>query len=174
MSTPGLPAPDEAPEYYFRYIGRITAPDIVATLESQLESTLAVLHKVDEDRSKQAYAPGKWTLRQLMGHVSDCERLFAFRALWFARALPTPLPSFEPDISMAHADSDTVSWSGHLEEFRVLRQATLALFGHLPAEAWTRRGIADGNTFSVRAMAYIAAGHVDSHLAVVKEKYLGR
>ena len=98
--------------------------------------------------------------------------MFAFRALWFARALPEPLPSFDQDIAIARAAADERSWSSHIEEFRGVRAATLALFQHLPTEAWARRGVASGNPFTVRALAFITAGHVAHHLRLLRERYL--
>jgi hypothetical protein len=94
--------------------------------------------------------------------------------LWFARGFDTPLPSFDQDIGVAHAGADQRSWKSHVEEFAALRDATLAFVENLPAEAWTQRGIASGNPFTVRALAYIIAGHVTHHNGVLRTKYLNR
>jgi hypothetical protein len=140
---------------------------------AQLDETLAFLSGISGERSLYRYAPDKWSLRELLGHLNDAERLFVFRALWFARGLDSPLPSFEEKEAVVAAAADQVPWARHLEEFRAVRLATLAFFRNLPAEAWTRRGIASGNPFTVRALAFIAAGHVVHHTTVIRGSTLG-
>ena len=108
----------------------------------------------------------------MLNHITDTERAFAFRALWFARGFQAPLPSYDQNIAAAGAEADNVSWSAHVEEFRRVRLSTISLFRNLPAEAWTRSGIASDNPFTVRALAYIIAGHVAHHVAVLRERYL--
>ena len=127
---------------------------------------------ISDERSRHRYAPDKWSIREVLGHINDTERLFAFRAFWFARGLPEPLPSFDQDIAAAHAGADDRSWSAHIDEFRSVRAATLALFQHLPPDAWTRRGVASDMPFTVRALAFIAAGHVAHHARLLRERYL--
>jgi hypothetical protein len=107
----------------------------------------------------------------MWGHVNDTERVFLMRALWFARKFDTPLPSFDQDIAVAAANSDGISWARHVEEFREIRLATISFFRNLSEEAWMRAGTASGNPFTVRACAYIVAGHVTHHEAVLREKY---
>lgn len=167
----GRPEPGEAAPYYFGYIDRVPSDDVVGVLEAQLDESLAFLSGISEERSLYRYAPDKWSLRELLGHLNDAERIFVFRALWFARGLDTPLPSFEEKEAVAAAAADQVPWARHVEEFRALRLATLAFFRNLPADAWKRSGIASGNPFTVRALAYIVAGHVIHHTAVIREKY---
>jgi hypothetical protein len=104
--------------------------------------------------------------------VSDCERVFVSRAFWFARGFDTPLPSFDQNIAAAGAKADGISWARHIEEFRVVRLATLAFFRNLPAEVWSRTGVASGNPFTVRALAYVTAGHVAHHVRILEERYL--
>ena len=166
------PQPNEAVPYYFNYIDRIQSDDIVSALESQLDETISFLSGISEEKSLERYAPDKWSIRQLVSHVNDCERLFLFRALWFARNFHDPLPSFDQNICVEAAGADSVPWAEHIEEFRSIRTATVSFFRHLPAEAWQRSGIASDNPFTVRALAYIAAGHVSHHNAVIKERYL--
>jgi hypothetical protein len=108
-------------------------------------------------------APGKWSLKQVVCHINDTERIFAYRALRIARGDQTPLPGFEQDPYVSAADANARSWSDHIAEFEAVRAATLALFRGLPAPAWTRSGTASGNTLSVRAVAYIIAGHLIHH-----------
>ena len=145
MST----APDrtEAAAYYFTYMDQGREGEILETLNRQLGSTVALLEGIGEEQSQRSYAPGKWSIREVVGHVNDTERLFAFRALWFARALDAALPSSDQDIAMASAGSAALPLGRHIEEFAAVRAATVALFRNLPPDAWSRRGTASGNPF---------------------------
>jgi len=167
-----IPEPHEAAPYYFKYIDQVHGDDVVAVLQSQLDETLALLSGISEERSLHRYAPDKWSFRQVINHVNDCERLFAFRAFWFARGFDAPLPSFDEKISAAAARADELSWPSHVEEFRGTRLSTLAFFRNLPAEAWMRSGTASEMPFTVNALAYLAAGHLAHHLAILRERYL--
>lgn len=168
----GRPAQDEAAAYYFRYIDRIGSENVMAALQEQATSAPAFLRAVSEEKSRHRYAPEKWSLRQALGHVNDSERVFQHRAWWFARGQAGTLSSFDPDSCAASGKADDTPWAGLLEEFDSVRAATLTLFRSLPEDAWMRAGTASDNPFSVRALAYIIAGHVDHHLAVMQEKYL--
>ncbi len=168
----GLPERSEAAPYYFGYIDRIKSEDVVGVLERQVGEALPLLRSVTEERSLHRYQPGKWSIRELLGHVSDAERVFLYRALWFARGFETPLPSFDEKASVAAAGSDQVPWSRHVEELRAVREATVAFFKNLPAEGWMRSGTASEKVFTTRALAYVIAGHLDHHLAVLRERYL--
>jgi hypothetical protein len=172
MATISAPDRAETAEYYHRYIDQVPAGDIRNVLERQLDDTLLLLEGISEAQSLHRYAPEKWSIREVVAHLNDTERLFVFRAFWFARALGEPLPSFDQDVSAAHAGADDRTWRSHLDEFRAVRAATISLFRNLPAEAWTRRGVASGNPFTVRALAYIAAGHVAHHVRLLREQYL--
>lgn len=167
----GRPLGDEAAPYYARYIDRVASLDVVSVLESQLDETLAFLREFSEEQSLYRYAPGKWSARETLSHVNDAERLFAFRALWFARGFDSPLPSFDQEIAAKAAEADGVPWARHVEEFRSTRLATLSLFRNLPSEAWSRRGIASDNPFTVRSLAYITAGHLIHHTEILRERY---
>jgi len=168
----GIPEPHEAAPYYFKYIDRVQSDDVVGVLEAQLDEILAFLLGITEEKSLHRYAPEKWSIRQVLNHVSDTERVFLFRALWFARGFDSPLPGFDEKISAGAARADEFSWARHVEEFRAARLATVTFFRNLPAEAWMRRGIASDNPFTVRALAYIAAGHAVHHVAILQERYL--
>jgi hypothetical protein len=172
MSTSTLPDRTEAAEYYFTYINQVGAGDIMRILEDQKRETLAVLRGVPDERSLYRYAPDKWSIREVVSHINDTERVFVFRAFWFARGLDSPLPSFDQDVAVPAAGADARSWKSHVEEVGAVRDATLAFFLNLPAAAWTRRGVASEKTFSVRALAYIAAGHVAHHMRILRERYL--
>jgi DinB superfamily len=172
MTIVSAPERAETAEYYHRYIDQVPAGDIRDVLERQLDDASSMLDALSEEQSLFRYAPGKWSIREVVAHINDTERLFTFRAFWFARALGEPLPSFDQDIAASHAGAGDRTWRSHLDEFRAVRAATVALFRNLPAEAWTRRGMASGNPFTVRALAYIAAGHVAHHLRILREQYL--
>lgn len=166
------PARDEAAEYYYRYIELVPDGDICDTLRRQRAETVAFLRRIPEERSTERYAPGKWSIAEVAAHLNDCERLFAFRAFWFARGFDSPLPSFDEHVAVRHQDADRRPWASHIEEFDTLRGATLDLFSHLPADAWLRRGIASDNPFTVRALAFLAAGHIIHHRRILEERYL--
>jgi hypothetical protein len=168
----GPPERNEAAPFYSGYIDRVPSGDIVRYLETQLEDTLGFLAGISDEKSLHRYAPAKWTIRQVLSHVNDFERVFLFRALWFARGFDSALPGFEEKIAADAAGADASPWATHVGEFRAVRLATLAFFGHLPAEAWMRRGIASENSFTVRALAYCCAGHVAHHRATLQERYL--
>ena len=165
------PERSEAAPYYFTYIDQVPGGDICQILAAQLPEAVAEFVKISEDRSLYRYAPGKWSIRELLSHINDCERLFAFRAFWFARGFDTSLPSFDQHVAAEHASADRRTWREHVEEFQAVRAGTLAFFQALPPVAWGRRGIASDNPFTVRALAYIAAGHVTHHLKVLRERY---
>ncbi len=152
------PKPNEAAPYYSIYIDRVASDDILDVLATQLQESVTFLAEISEEQSLHRYAPGKWSMRELLGHVNDTERVFTFRALWFARGFQDPLPSYDQEIAVAAAESDKVSWASHVDEFRAIRSATLSLFRNLPADSWSRSGIASDNPVTVRALAYIVAG----------------
>lgn len=165
------PAHSEASEYWFSYINQVPDGEILATLRAQSDSALAQLRAIDETRSRHRYAHGKWSIRELAAHITDCERLFVARAWWFARGFESELPSFDDTIASAAAESDRMPWAHHLEDFRVVRGATLTFFEGLPAAAWDRTGLASGSRFTVRSLAWIAAGHAAHHLKVLAARY---
>jgi uncharacterized damage-inducible protein DinB len=168
----GRPHSTEAAPYYFTYINQVAGDDAVSAVQNQLEESLAFLSGISEEKSLHRYAPEKWSIRQVLNHITDTERAFAFRALWFARGFETPLPGYDQNIAASSAEADRISWAAHLEEFQRVRLATISLFGNMPSEAWMRRGIASDNSFTVRALAYIIAGHVTHHIAVLRQRYL--
>jgi hypothetical protein len=167
-----IPARTEAAEYYFRYIDQVPAGDVREILAAQSGETLELLGSISEQRSLYRYAPDKWSIREVVGHVNDTERLFVSRAFWFARGFDTPLPSFDQNVAVAAAGADQRPWESHLKEFHAIRAATLTFFRGLPPAAWDRQGIASGKPFTVRALAYLAAGHVTHHTTILRERYL--
>ncbi len=161
----------EAAPYYFKYIDLITSDDIVPAIQAQKDETVRFLEGISEEKSLYAYAPGKWTIRELLNHVNDGERVFLYRAFWFARGFQDALPSFEQDVAVQFAQANQTSWAQLVAEFKTVRWATITFFQNLPDEAWSRTGVASDNEVSVRAIAYIIAGHVTHHTHVLREKY---
>lgn len=168
------PASDEYFSYYDRYIARVPDGDIVATLRSQFEGTVALLRSLPSALHDYAYGDGKWTVKEVVGHVADTERVMSHRALRFGRADRTPLPSFDENEWMPPAEFGTRSLESVLAELAAVRQATLALFANLPAAAWERDGEASGHRVTVRALAWIIAGHETHHVDILRKRYLVR
>jgi hypothetical protein len=168
----GRPENSEAGPYYFTYINQVQGDDPVRVIQAQLDEALPFLAGITEERSLYRYAPDKWTIREALSHVTDTERVFALRALWFARGLDSPLPSFDQNIAASGAAADGIPWAAHVEEFGHVRRASISLFRNMPNGAWMRSGVASENRFTVRAMAFITAGHWEHHLKILREKYL--
>lgn len=166
------PAKSEYLPYYERYISLVPDGDVVAILSSQIEETLALLHSLPSSVSTYRYAPGKWSVNELVGHVIDSERIFAARALRFARNDPKPLPGFEQDDYIKNATFDSYPLAELASELEAVRQSTLFLYKHMDEQAWTRRGIANDAEVSVRALAYIIAGHELHHRDILSSRYL--
>ena len=156
--------------YYGTYIGPIADQDITALLVSQAR-TLDGLRSLDEPRALHRYAPDKWSVKEVVGHVTDAERVFAYRMLRVARADATPLAGFDqqPYVEAAHFDSMPISKL--VDSFRATRASTLALMAELNDDAWPRMGVASGFPVSARALAYIIAGHATHHIKILREKY---
>ncbi len=176
MSEPRLvrPAPEEiAPHARAHYVDLVPDGDITKQLSDQVNETLALLRSVDEDRaSRFTYAPGKWTIKQIVNHLSDTERIFAYRALRLARKDATPLPGFEQDDFVNAAASHDRTLQSLLEEFRVARESTVHLYRSLSGESWMQRGSVNGNLISVRGIAFTTAGHELHHRKILQERYL--
>lgn len=168
-----MPDRTEAAEYYFVYIDQVPDGDICSLLHTQGHEVRELLRGVTEDRSLRSYAPGKWSIREVVNHLIDTERLFVFRAFWFARGFESPLPSFDQTIAASTARANDRTLADLSGEFDAVRTSTTAFFRSLPAEAWERRGVASDNPFTVCALAYLAAGHVTHHVRIVRERYPG-
>jgi hypothetical protein len=161
----------EAAPFYFTYIDQVPDGDIVALLEAQSREVLDLLRSISDAQSRHRYAADKWSIREVLNHINDTERVFTFRALWFARGFDGPLPGFDQNVGVAAAHADDQPWSALLEEFRALRAATVALFRMIPEESWARGGVASDRQVSVKALAYMVAGHVIHHVKVLNQKY---
>ena len=168
----GRPRPDEAAPFYANYLNQAPGDDPIAILQAQLEEAAALCGAVDEQRSLHRYADDKWSIRQVLSHITDTERVFTFRAFWFGRGYTDAMPSMDQNVAAAGAEADRVAWAAHVAEFRAVRQATISLFRNLPPAAWSRSGVASGNPVTVRALAFLAAGHAAHHLRILRERYL--
>lgn len=178
-ATPALdgrivrPAPDEYAQYYHRYVGLVPDGDIVETLASQVKETAAFLRALPEERGGHRYAEGKWSIREVIGHLADGERIFSYRAMRFARADATPLPGFDENAYVPESGADARTLDSLVAEYEAIRAATVSLFGGIPSEAWHRSGTANGVPMSVRALAWITAGHERHHREILRTRYLG-
>ena len=158
--------------YYGRYISLVRDGDVVSTLEAQARDTKAFLAGIGSAVSGYRYAPGKWSVKEMVGHVIDTERVFSARALIFARGDAARLPGFEQDDYVSTASHDAIPFPELVAELDAVRRSTVFLFQHLSEEAWLRRGIANDAEISVRALAYIIAGHELHHLEMLRTRYL--
>jgi hypothetical protein len=176
MSTLSIPRPqaDEHLEYYSRYIAQVPDGDLLSMLRDQAIDTVALLRGVPREREDHAYAPGKWTIKEVVGHVTDAERVFAYRALTFARSPGSSLPGFDENAWVPGGNFAARTLADLVEEFQVVRAATVQLARHFDDETLKCRGIANGHEISVRALLYIIAGHERHHVALLRERYLDR
>lgn len=173
-STPRYdrPDPSEYAPFYAGYVAKVPEGDLLVTLEAQIGEFFQSLNPITDAKGKFAYAPGKWTIKELLLHVVDAERVFSYRAMRIARGDETPLPGFDEKAWVPQSGANDRTVADLLGEFRAVRTATVALLRHLPADAVTRRGIASGNGVTVRALAWILAGHPMHHLGILRERYL--
>ena len=170
--SPARPSLSEYNAYYQPYVSESPGEDVLAALAAQRDSTAALLVGIPEARAGFRYAPGKWSVKEVIGHLADSERVFSYRALRVARADTTPLPSFDENAWMPEAGFDRRTLPDIAAEFRAVRDSTLALFHGLHADAWPRVGTASGHPISARALAWIISGHEAHHLRVLAERYL--
>jgi D-serine deaminase-like pyridoxal phosphate-dependent protein len=168
------PDATEYAPFYAGYVAGVPDGDIVAVLRAGGEELASTLASIPESRGGFRYAEGKWSVREMIGHMIDAERIFAYRALRLARGDATPLPGFEQDDYVRTAGSEARTVADLAEELHAVRAATVRLFASLPDDAWTRRGVVNGREASVRALAYVTAGHAVHHLRVLRERYLAR
>ena len=168
------PDPSEYHEYYGRYIDQVPDGDILEILRTGIDTTAALLTGQPESFGDRRHAPGKWTVREVLAHLSDCERMFGFRAFWFARLGAGELPSFDQEPFVAESRAGSRSMNSLLDEWRSARAANLTLFETIDDEASTRTGKASGLMFSVRTFPWLTAGHEIHHRRQLTEKYLSR
>ncbi|WP_126247010.1 DinB family protein [Chitinophaga rhizosphaerae] len=163
------------PEYavfYETYVSRVPEDDLTAAFRKHTASLLVFLNKIPAAKREYAYAPGKWTVKEVLQHIIDAERVFAYRALNFARKDANPLPGFDENAFAAVARTEHREWNDMVEEFQFVRNASDHFFRALNEEELSRTGVASGNPVSVRALGFIILGHAIHHMEVVKERYL--
>lgn len=158
--------------HYANYVGQVRSGDIVETLATLGDSTVALLRSIPDAKGGVRYAPGKWSIREVIGHITDAERIFTYRALRFARADATPLAPFDEDAFVANAALDERSLPSLIDEFEAVRRATVLFFASLNATEWMRVGTASGKQMSVRGAAWVTAGHALHHVGILKSRYL--
>lgn len=170
-ALPRPTAADAAP-FYFTYIDKVPEGDVLAILESGVAETRRLLAGLDPDRERHRYAPGKWSIREVVGHMVDAERVFGYRAFHVARGDVSPLPGMDEKDYAAASGADRRPLAELLDEFDLLRRAHLALFRALDAEAWGRTGTASGHAVRARALPFILAGHEIHHRGILAERYI--
>ena len=166
------PEPSEYLPYYGKYVSLVSGDHLTATLATQLDHTLATLRGISNEKSLHRYEPGKWSIKEVLGHVIDAERIFTYRALRFARNDQTPLAGFEQDPYVAAANFDARRWEDLIAEFEHVRRSTILFFKALTPEEANRSGTASNANITVRALGYIIAGHELHHMWILRERYL--
>lgn len=166
------PDSSEYAAYYEGYISKVPDGDLVGTLKKQLDDTLGLIKSIPEDRGGFRYGEGKWSIKEVIGHVIDGERIFSYRVLRFGRGDATPLASFEQDGYISTGNFDKRTLENLANEYEHVRRATISLLENMDADAWARRGTASDNEVSVRALAFIIAGHERHHMEILRTKYL--
>ena len=174
MNSQTIARPDETEylPYYGKYVSLVPDGDIINVLSKQLDGTLALLREIPESRAGFRYADDKWSIKELGGHVIDSARSFAYRALRLARNARTTLPGYEQDDYIRNGSFDSCALGDLAAELESVRRSTVFLFKHLDAAAWMRRGLANESEASVRALAYIIAGHELHHRNILRDRYL--
>lgn len=165
------PGADEHAPFYASYVALVPDGDVTRTLAGQGEGFMRLLKDIGDGKAAFAYAAGKWTIKEVVLHVTDAERIFAYRVLRMARGDATPLASFDENAYAPMSGANDRSLDTLLGEFAAVRGATLVLLRGIPEEAWVRRGVASGKDVSVRALAWIAAGHAMHHERILRERY---
>ena len=165
------PEPGEYNPYYERYISLVAGSDILATLDTQRRQTMLLLSGRDESDGDSRYAPDKWNAKEVLGHVCDTERIFAYRALRIARGDQTPIEGYEQDDYVRNGPFAREPLAEIVEDYIAVRRATLTLLRNLDQAAWMRRGVANKNEVTVRALAYLIAGHELHHRRILEQKY---
>lgn len=168
------PEPGEFAPYYGKYIAMVKGEDILGVLDQQRRDTMKLLSGKDEEDGDFRYAPDKWNAKEVLGHVCDTERIFAYRALRISRADAAPMEGFEQDDYVRNGPFARIPLSEIIEDYIAVRRATITLLRNLEESAWSRRGVANKNEVTVRALAYIIAGHELHHRAILEEKYFAR
>jgi hypothetical protein len=165
------PQSNEYADFYADYISKVPGNDALTFLQQQLDSVASWIGSIDETGGDYRYEPGKWTVKEVLGHIIDGERVFAYRALVFSRGDRTALPGFDQEPWAQHANYGNLTMRDIAAEFDAVRRATILLFRHLDPEAWSRQGTANSKEITVRAIAFIIAGHTQHHLDILRTRY---
>jgi hypothetical protein len=172
VTQPSAPAPEEFAPFYAGYVARVASVATpVEELAAQRARLMTLLSPLPDDHAAFRYAPGKWSVKELIGHLADAERIFSYRLLRIGRGDATPLPGFEENAYVPAAKSDARTLGDLLGEWATVRDATISLAVGMPDDAWVRRGVASGAGISARALLYIILGHVEHHRSVLGERY---
>ena len=166
------PEADEYNEYYAGYVALVTEDDVIEALEDQIDEIKHLLKSIPEEKGDHSYGEGKWTIKQVIGHLIDTERVFSYRALRFSKGDTTVLPGYDQDLFVEKGDFNKRPLHDLRKELTSLRKANVILFRNLPEGADVLKGNANGNEVSVRALAYMMVGHIRHHLNIIRERYL--
>jgi hypothetical protein len=159
------------PEWYAGYVRLFGQKTVMEALQESMDETVALISSMDESKIKYTYEEGKWTVAEVLIHLIDCERIFTYRALRFARNDATPLPGFNENDYAPNSFANSRSLNSILEEYISVRKSSLTFFGNLQNDMWSRTGIANGLVFSVEMIATVIYGHETHHLKVLRERY---
>lgn len=162
------------PNPYQNYVNKAANEDLLKSLQSSTKRFRKLVKNIPKKKINYAYAAGKWTIKEVLQHMIDAERVFVLRALWFTRKDPSPQPGFEENIWAANANASSRKWKDMVEEFYALRTANTLFFSSLTDEQLTRTGIASNNSMSTAAFGFVSAGHLEHHLDILEERYLGK
>ncbi|HYK02684.1 MAG TPA: DinB family protein [Thermoanaerobaculia bacterium] len=165
------PAPTEYSPAYAAYVALVTEDDVLSAIEQQSSATQKLLSGLDESRAAFRYETNKWSVKEVVGHMVDAERIMGWRALAIARGETQPLPGFEEEDYVRNANFDSWRLGDLAEAYALGRRANIVFFRNLPEEAWDRRGTANGSPVTARALAWIIVGHERHHLQVLRERY---
>ena len=166
------PEPKESNDYYKTYISKVVGDNFLNVLEMLVPKTVALLSSLDDSKWNYRYADGKWSIKEVMMHVVDTERIMAYRALRIARNDKTPMPGFEQDDYIPFTNAENRSPESIIAEYKAVRRATIELYKYFNDEMLSRVGTASGNSFTPRALGYVIAGHELHHLGILRERYL--
>jgi uncharacterized damage-inducible protein DinB len=172
MTSAIRPAPTEYAQPYAGYVANVPETDILGAIEQQSAETQKLLASIDETKAAYRYAEGKWSVKEVIGHFTDSERIFAYRALSIARGETQPLPGFDEKDYVRNASFDSWKLGDLAEHYALVRRSTIVLFQNFPDQAWENRGTASNYPITVRAIAWIIVGHERHHLKVLRERYL--
>lgn len=167
----GRPADTDYASFYAGYVSLVPEDDVLSVIETQSSETQRLISSLDEQRATHRYAEGKWSVKEVIGHLTDGERVFGYRAMCIARGETSSLPGFDENEYMKYANFDSWRLGDLAESYALVRRSNIVMFRNFDDEAWNRRGVANNTPVTVRALAYVIAGHERHHLKVLRERY---